>query len=77
MANARGRRRTAQDAHAVLAASTDAVGCQNMVLSPYHRARLELMRRSMDRLLGPHSHLAARIDRHDDLVTDERALGHR
>lgn len=50
------------------------LGCQNMVLTPYHRARLELMRRSMDRLLGPHSHLGARIDGHDDLFGTERAM---
>jgi hypothetical protein len=50
------------------------LGCANMVLTPYHRARLELMRRSMDRLLGPHSHLAARIEGHDELFATERAM---
>jgi hypothetical protein len=50
------------------------LGCPNMILTPYHRARLELMRRSMDRLLGPHSHLAAKIDAHDDLFGAERAM---
>jgi len=50
------------------------LGCPNMVLTPYHRARLELMRRSMDRLLGPQSHLAARIEAHDDLVAAERVM---
>jgi hypothetical protein len=50
------------------------LGCPNMVLTPYHRARLELMRRSMDRLLGPHNHLAAKIDGHDELLAVERAM---
>lgn len=47
------------------------LGCSNMVLTPYHRARLELMRRSMDRLLGPDSHLAAKIDGHGELLAAE------
>lgn len=50
------------------------LGCSNMVLTPYHRARLELMRRSMASLLGPESHLAAKVDRHDDVFVDERAM---
>jgi hypothetical protein len=45
-----------------------------MVLTPYHRARLELMRRTMDRLLGPQSHLAAKIDAHNDLFATEHAM---
>ncbi len=50
------------------------LGCPNMVLTPYHRARLELMRRSTERLLGPDSHLAAKIDGHDNLFVTERTL---
>ncbi|MDQ6796894.1 MAG: hypothetical protein M3011_02515 [Actinomycetota bacterium] len=50
------------------------LGCPNMVLTPYHRARLELMRRSMDRHLGPDSHLAAKIDCHDELLSTEGAM---
>ncbi len=50
------------------------LGCPNMVLTPYHRARLELMRRSTEGLLGADSHLAAKIDGHDDLFVTERTM---
>lgn len=50
------------------------LGCSNMVLTPYQRARLELMRRSMSRLLGPDSHLVAKVHAHDDLFAGERAM---
>ena len=50
------------------------LGCRNMILTPYHRARLELTARSMTRLLGTDHPLAAKVAGHDDLVTAERDM---
>ncbi|MGI9016340.1 MAG: hypothetical protein ACR2HR_04410 [Euzebya sp.] len=50
------------------------LGCRNMILTPYHRARLELTARSMTGLLGTSHPLAAKVDDHDDLITEERGM---
>lgn len=47
------------------------LGCRNMVLTPYHRARLEYQRRVFARELGEHSHLVAKLADHEELCSDE------
>lgn len=64
MATAKGRQGMASQADCQL-------GCPNEVLTPYHRARLELMRRYDAAHLGPHHGLDLRLNQYPDLLAGE------
>lgn len=50
------------------------LGCRNGVLLPHQRARIELERRSLIAMLGPHHHLTTKTDTQADLLTAERRM---
>lgn len=50
------------------------LGCRNMILTPYDRARLEVQRRGTIAQLGKNAHLVAKLDRHADELAEEREM---